>query len=369
MDHSRLAAGEAGDPAGAHALKRVAFLVLAAALALVASGCGRRSRYQPLPADSTHVQSADSIAALAQGAVERWDSGTGEDAARLSANLLLADFRGRPPADWAGRARARLDSLAIGAEVGSAPGAVVVNFFARSDPERGSWPYLFWNADKGGPRMQALEGRDLHFLDLVTRPGAGAQPALVAALFSRRAAAGGQPISFAWKPTAGGTYAIVQTLGADSLGGAGSGEFVLEDSTLVMRTRTYRPTRGFTECATCPHVYATHVFQWSGDGFHRLSDEEAPSPYSTFVRFIQALQANDRSAGLDQVSDGALWDQARQLDWHQPRGAWRVAPSTDETAHEMTFFRGENEAYRVSFVGRVGGWRISEIEETSRSVE
>lgn len=366
MDHSRL------DPAGAQdsGALRGAAAVLAIALAVAAlSGCGPRQRYRPLPADTTGVVTADSIDAIAKNAIDRWDAGAGEDAARLSASLVLADLRHTAPSDWPDRARAFLDSLAIGAEVGNAPGTLLVNFFSRSDPDHGSWPYLFWNTDKG-PRMQGLEGRDLRFGDLASRPGPGAQPAAVAALFTRRSAGAGQPLAFVWKAGAGGTFSLAQTLGPDSLGGYGSGDFSMRDTVLVLQTRTYRTIRGFSECATCPHVYATHVFEWTPAGFARRSDEEAPSPYSTFVRFVLSLQANDREMGTAQLTDASLWDQARSFEWEKSKGAWRVAPSTDETAHEMTFLRGEKgEAYKVSFEGRAGGWRISGIESTTAGVE
>ena len=348
-------------------MRAIAAVAIVSVLAVL-TGCGTRQRYRPLPADSTAAVTADSIAGIAKSALDRWDSGSGEDAARLSASLVLADLRRVSPPEWADRERAFLDSLAIGAEVGSAPGALLVNFFSRSDPDHGSWPYLFWTTDKG-PRMQGLEGRDLRFTDLASRPGPGAQPATVAALFTRRSGGGGQPIAFVWKAGAGGTFTLAQTLGPDSLGGAGSGDFSMRDTVLVLQTRTYRTIRGFNECATCPHVYATHVFEWTPAGFVRRGDEEAPSPYSTFVRFVLALQANDRELGTAQVTDASLWDQARSFEWEKPKGSWRVAPSTDETAHEMTFLRGEKEAYKVSFEGRAGGWRISGIESTTANVE
>ena len=342
-------------------------LVLAVMLAVGANGCQRRTHFRPLPADSTVVRS-DSLAALADRALKRWESGAGEEAARLSAGVLLADLRNHPPLEWAGRARALLDSLAIGGEVGGANQAILVNFFSRSDPEQGSWPYLFWATEKG-PRMQGVEGRDLRFADLVTGQGRGVAPTAVAALFTRRGATGGQPMTFAWKPAAGGAFALAQTLGPDSLGGAGSGEFTPADSGFVLNTRTYRSPRGFTECATCPHVYTLHEFHWTPAGFVRTSDREVPSPYSSFVRFIQALQANDRTAGFQEITDSSIWDLARQNDWHQPRGLWRVAPTSDETVHEMVFFRGEQEAYRVSFDSRGGDWKISGLASTTRSVE
>jgi len=365
MGHSRLGPGT---DRGARALTRAFAISLLAATLLGLPGCGPRNRYRPLPADSTAAVPSDSIAAIAKNVVDRWESGGGEDAARLSAALVLADAKQVAPSDWATRERTFLDSLSIGAEIGGAPGAMLVNFFSRSDPDHGSWPYLFWTTDKGA-RMQALEGRDLRFVDLASLHGPTSQPAIVAALFTRRAVAGGQPICFVWKAGKDGGFSMMQTLGADSLGGAGSGDFSMQDTTLVLHARTYRTIRGFSECATCPHVYATHVFEWTPTGFVRRSDEEAPSPYSTFVRFVLSLQANDRDMGVAQLTDPSIWDTARQYEWEKSKGSWRVAPSTDETAHEMVFMRGEKEAYRVTFEGRAGGWRISAIEPTAAAVE
>ncbi len=264
-------------------------------------------------------------------------------------------------------ARALLDSLAIGGEVGAGGGAILVNFFSRSDPEHGSWPYLFWNSAKGA-RMQALEGRNLAFLSMATLPP-GATPATVALLLSRRAAAGGQPILFVWRSAPGGSFSLAQTLGPDSLGGSGNGEFAMVDTTLELHTRTFRPTRLFEECASCPHLYSTHSFRLTPDGFTRLYDGEVPSPYATFVRFVQAVTANNRDAGRAELADPAIWDQARQLGWDQPHGMWRVAPSTDETAHEMVFYRGTQEAYRISFVEQNGDWKISGLESTTREAD
>jgi hypothetical protein len=346
------------------AAARLVPVALAAALALV--GCQKRSRYHPLPADSTAV-APDSLAAAMAAAQQRWDTGSGDDAAHSTAVVMLSDLRLRPPAAWADRARALLDSLAIGGEVGTGGGAILVNFFSRSDPEHGSWPYLFWSSPKGA-RMQALEGRDLAFEAMATLPP-GASPATVFVLQSRRAAAGGQPIAFAWKSAAGGAFSLAQTLGPDSLGGSGSGEFAMADTTLELHTRTFRPTRLFEECASCPHLYATHRFRWTGDAFVRISDEPIPSPYATFVRFVQAVSANNRDAARAELADVGLLDEAHQLGWDQPRGMWRVAPSTDETAHEMTFYRGAQEAYRVTFVERGGDWKISGVESTARQVE
>ena len=312
--------------------------------------------------------SADSVAVAIANAQQGWDNGSGEDAARLTAAVLLSDLRTRPNSAWADRARALLDSLGIGGEVGSCGGAVLVNLFSRSDPDHGSWPYLFWITENGS-RMQALEGRDLRFSALATLPQEAPTPTSVAALFLRRGGTGRQPLLMAWRSNASGAFTLLQTLGADSLGGFGSGEFAFEDTTLELNTRTYRPARLFDECTTCPHIYAVHHFVWTDAGFVRLNDEEAGSPYSTFVHFIQALVVNDRDAGLAQIADASLWDQAKQLKWNQPHGLWRAAPSSDETAHEMIFFRGEQEAYRVTFEGAAGRWTITGFAPTTRSVE
>jgi hypothetical protein len=51
------------------------------------------------------------------------------------------------------------------------------------------------------------------------------------------------------------------------------------------------------------------------------------------------------------------------------RGIWRVAPATDESATDMVFFRGQQEAYRVSFDSRGGDWVITGIVPTASSVE
>jgi hypothetical protein len=46
-----------------------------------------------------------------------------------------------------------------------------------------------------------------------------------------------------------------------------------------------------------------------------------------------------------------------------------VAPGTDDSASEMTFFRGRREAYRVRFASRDGRWVVSDLHPTPRSVE
>ena len=343
-------------------------MALLLALFALLAGCQARSRYHPLPEDSTAVLSADSVASAIAGAQQGWDSGSGDDAAKLTATVLLSDLRQRPITQWSDRARTYLDSLGIGAEVGGTDAALLVNLFSRSDPDKGSWPYLYWTTDRGA-RMQLLEGRDLRFAQLASMPAGAPTPTWVAALFMRRGGTGRQPILMSWKVGPSGNFSMFQTLGADSLGGWGTGEFAMVDTVLELHTRTYHTARLFEECATCPHVYALHRFGWTPAGFVRIEDEPVGSPYSTFVQFIQAVVQNDRETGLAQLADADLWDQAKRLHWDQPHGLWRAAPSSDETAHEMVFFRGEAEAYRVTFEGSAGRWTITGFTATSRSVE
>jgi len=358
--------GESAADYGALRAARRAFPAVTL-LALLA-GCQPHSRYHPLPADSTATMSADSVAAAIATAQQGWDSGAGDDAARLTAAVLLSDLRVRPLPTWSDRARNLLDSLGIGAEVGATDAALLVNLFARADPDKGSWPYLFWTTERGA-RMQLLEGRDLRFSQLASMPAGVPTPGSVASLFLRRAGSGRQPILMAWRATSSGNFSLMQTLGPDSLGGYGTGEFTMADTVLELHTRTYRPAKLFEECSTCPHVYAMHRFAWTPTGFTRVEDEQIGSPYSTFVLFVQAVVVNDHDAGQALIADESLWDQARRLHWDSPHGLWRAAPSSDETAHEMVFFRGETEAYRVTFEGRAGRWTITGFTPTSRSLE
>ena len=69
------------------------------------------------------------------------------------------------------------------------------------------------------------------------------------------------------------------------------------------------------------------------------------------------------------VSDPMLLDNAAQYEWGRPKGLWRVAPGTDESAQEMTFFRGRREAYRVRFASREGRWMVTDFQPTQRLVE
>ena len=356
--------------------------LIALVVALALAGCGRRDRLQVPSADSVAVMSPDSVAILAREVQALWDAGNApEDAARLSAVLLLADLSRRAPMEWDSRTRALLDSLAIGHELASGPCLEAVNFFSRANPDAGSWPYLFWCGDHH-PHSQALEGRALHLLAAVLAPGpavavtpgaatvtAGSASA-IALMFAHRQAGGQQPLVMVWgHARRDDGWNLVQTLGPDSLGGIGNGQFLARDTLLELSTQTHQPTRGFDECPTCPHVYRTHRFRWRPDGFVGVEHRVVPSPYATFVLFISALVADDRSAASALVSDASLVDRARQLDWGRSLGPWRLAPETDESAGPMVFFRGKQEAYKVQFLQRDDDWLISGFDPTSRTIE
>jgi len=349
-------------------------------LVVTAPGCScvGKPKYEPLQVDSTATVPVDSLATLVRAAQETWEAeGEGENAASLSARLVLSDLvvqtRIEPMLSWEDRARALLDSLGFGGEVASDRCVLVVNFFSRADPDQGAWPWLFWCGESAilsealgarGLKLVALAGRGL-WGDPPSPPG----PPSVAVLFGRRASGGQQPLLTVWD-LGGGQANLTQTLGPDSLGGVGKGEFSsLEDSTIMLTTRTYRPMPGFTECATCPHVWQVRRFLWEPYGFERISVETASSPYATFVQFVQAIGTDDRDRARDLVIDREWVDTARRLGWSEPGATWRVAPGTDENADEMVFFRGPREAYRVTFEPRGGEWLISGFRTTTTSIE
>jgi len=360
------------------AIRRASVCASLLLLALAGGGCVQKPKYEPIPVDSTATVPVDSLALLVRGAQETWETqGEGEVAASLSARLLLNDLAVRsriePTLSWEDRARALLDSLGFGGEVLSDRCVLVVNFFSRSDPDQGAWPWLFWCGensilteplDARGFKLLALAGRGL-WGEPPTPPG----PPSVAVLFGRRSGGGQQLLLTVWD-LGGSSANLAQTLGPDSLGGVGKGEFAsIEDLTLQLSTRTYRPTPGFTECATCPHVWQVRRFLWEPYGFERIAVEAVPSPYATFVRFAQAIAVDDRDRARDLVIDGEWVDTARRLGWSEPGGTWRVAPGTDENAMEMVFFRGPREAYRVAFEQRGGEWLIAGFRTTTTSIE
>ncbi len=341
-------------------------------LALGVGGCGRKTDLSHLRGDSNQGLSPDSTAALAREVQDRWDSGMGEDASMLSARLLALTLSAVDPPQWPSRARSMLDSLAVGADVAGAQSALVVNFFNRANPEAGAWPYLFWQGENG-VRQQALDGRGMHLSAVAARGLAVGEnrPASAAALFGRRTGGGQQPLLMVWShQRRDDPWKLVQSLGADSLGAVGTGEFETRDTTLTLVTETYRATRGIDECATCPHAYRRRVFVWGPKGFEKIEESEVPSPYATFVHFLQALTSGEPQQAERWTADRELVDRARRLGWDEPsRGTWRVAPETDERARDMVFFRGSEEAYRVEFTQRDGGWVIQNFDATSRSVE
>lgn len=343
-------------------------------LGLAIAGCNRSPQLVPRSASDSLGTSAspDSASEYARQAADLWMAGGADDqAASLSARAVLGDLRAVSHPDWSARARAYVDSLALSAEVDGSERLAMANFFSRSDPEGTSWPYLFWDED-GEPRMQLLEGKGLHLGDLVSRRFAGELVAddssEVAALFSRRTATGPAPLLMVWRHAKGGRWDLRQTLGADSLGGVGTAEFARTDS-ISVAARTYRGTPSFDECPTCPHVYRTTRFVWGSEGFVRRERRDVPSPYATFTSLIGALMRGDRPTAESRVADWALLEFARRFEWHKDRGRWRVAPATEERSLEMVFFRGAQEAYRVSFQPRDGDWVVSGFEPTSRSVE
>ncbi len=351
----------------------VAALVALAALVAFAcvAGCDRRPQLVPASADSSGA-GVDSFGVFARLAADRWESGLNDEASRYTARVLREALVARPNAPWVERVRGVLDSLAMAADVAGGDRATVANLFARSDPDGGSWPFVFWR-DQGSVRFEALEGGGLHLEDVATHafaadatPGDSAQ---VAVLWGRRVGGGRQPTLMTWAYERG-RWNLLQTLGPDSLGGTGGGEFAAADSGRALTVRTYRPTPYFDECATCPHVFHERGYAWGPTGFTRIDDRTVPSPYGTFAAFIVALVAGDRERASQFVVDRSLIDFARRYEWQAvAKGRWRIAPATDEGGAEIVLLRGRSEAYRVRFEPRDGDWVIAGFESTSRAIE
>ena len=164
-------------------------------------------------------------------------------------------------------------------------------------------------------------------------------------------------------------WKITQTLGPDSLGGFGTGTFTTADTSIELVARTFRTPRGWEECNSCPHLDREHRFRWGERGFERIADQDVSSTYSTFVHFIDELMRTDPAASM-RVSDPTLVDQAIQFEWNRSKGTWRIAPATESRSAELTFLRGSQEAYRVTF--RPEGdedWLITSITAVPRSLE
>jgi hypothetical protein len=347
---------------------RRAGALLAGVLAL--AGCSREPRFVPASADSALAAGPDAFAEQVRAVQQQWTGGeAGPEAARASAELLLADLRARAAGPGEARARELLDSLGIGAECAGAPGALAVNFFSRSDPSAGSWPWLFWD-DAGTLQAQAVEGRGMSLVALAAR-GLGADTTAapgIAALFDRRAGGGSQPFVVGWSAAAG--LEQLQTLGPDSLGGVGTGAFESgPDGATYLSARTWRATPRFDECSTCPHVVHERRFRWDLDGFRRVEDRVVPSPYATFVDFVHALAAGDRAAALDCVTRPELVGLAQEAGWATAGAPWRVAPGQGEREDELVFYRGAREAWKVGFDRGPDGWRVDVIAAAPRVIE
>lgn len=345
--------------------------LLSFALATLAS-CERRTELIPASADSS-LMSRDSFTIAAHIATDRWESGDGDAASGATAKALLESIRLRPSAPWVERSRGVLDSLGIASEVAGGERAFAVNLFSRSDPDGRSWPFLFWR-ESNGPRYQAIEGSGLRLTDVAAKgfdaASIPADSAQAAVLWGKRAGGGQQPVLMVWKHAPGGRWNLAQTLGVDSLGGTGTGEFVYTDSLVELNTRTFKATPWFDECATCPHVYHERRYDWLRTGFKRVDDQLVPSPYSTFTALIAALVEGDHDAAGRLVVDPSLIDFARKFEWEVPsKGRWRVAPATDESALTMVFFRGGTDAFRVTFEPREGDWVVAGFEPTQRAIE
>jgi hypothetical protein len=361
--------------------------LLALALLALVPGCNRKPHFVPAAADSALTVSRDSLAEQVRTLQQRWSAGgQGEEASRLTAELLLGDLRAHPedgtsPA-WEQRARALLDSLDVGAEFASGGCVLAVNFFARGDPAAGSWPWVYWCAPgKGGVTVQtqAVEGQGMGLIGAVARGLSGGPDSLarghappgapgIAALFARRSGGGQQPLVMVWR--VGARLELVQTLGADSLGGVGTVAFETPgDSGVALTARTWRPTPHFDECATCPHVYHVRRFRWGLEGFQGVDDQIVPAPYVTFVDFIRALTAGDREGALHRVVQPSLVEAARRAGWATVKGSWRPAPGSEGSADEMVFYRGAGEAWKVRFARRGEDWLVESFEPTTRVIE
>ena len=352
--------------------------LLAAALLGLLSGCNRQPHFVPASADSSLAFAQDSLAERVRVLQERWGTdGAGEDAARLTAGLLLQDLRARlavaPQTPWQDRARALLDSLDVGAELAGAPCALAVNFFSRADPAAGSWPWVYWCSETT-LQAQAVEGAGMSLIALASR-GLSDEPAAppglpgIAALFARRSGGGQQPLLLVWRAEEE-RLELEQTLGPDSLGGIGSGTFeTAADSVVQLAVRTWRPTPRFDECSTCPHVFHQRRFRWGPEGFLGVEGQVVPSPYGTFVRLIQTLTAGDRDGALQFVTRPALIESVRRAGWDTVKGPWRAAPGSEDRGDEMVFYRGSTEAWKVRFARQGEDWRVDSFEATTRVIE
>jgi len=349
------------------------FAAMALVMVLGAGACTRKTTLMQETADTAAVVSPDSLAALLREVAQAWDSQSDDaQAASLTGLAVYQDLRRHAPAEWRARAEELLDSLSVGVETAGGPCAMIVNMFVRSDPARGSWPALYW-CDGAGMRWQEIEGKGMGLVAMVSRSergdSAAAAPTRAAALFTRAKGSRQEPVLYTWTRRAkDGRWKIAQTLGPDSLGGFGTGAFATSDTTIDLVARTFRTPRGWEECASCPHVDREHRFRWGPSGFERIEDREVPSTYSTFVHFIDELMRTDPAASM-RVTDPTLVDLAIQLEWNRSKGTWRISPTSQPRSADLTFLRGSQEAFRVTFAPNGEEWLITSIQPVSRSLE
>ena len=130
----------------ARRMRRVSSALCVTAVALALAGCQRKTNIVIIPADSTVTGVVDSSVIALRNAQQMWESGNPEEAAAATAKLLARAFAGHEPGEWHEQASYLMDSLGVGGEFADAPCALMVNFFARSNPEGGSWPYQIGRA-------------------------------------------------------------------------------------------------------------------------------------------------------------------------------------------------------------------------------
>jgi hypothetical protein len=341
---------------------------LAALLAL--AGCDRAPRFRGADADSTATVPADSNAIYVQMAQERWgDPETGAEAADLASRVVLQTLRNHPSEGIADRARELIDSLTFGAETSGDAGFVVANFFARSNPAAGSYPYVFWR-DGASARSQSLDAAGMRLVGAIqdADPSAGTR---LAVLFSRTGPNGQQPFAFVWqRPASGSSWRLVQSLGPDSLGAVGTAKFVESAGDgVVLVSRATMPAKGFDECATCAHVFRVRKFRWGAQGLAVADEEIDRSPYYAFVQLIHALVASNASEAQQWVADPQVLDAATSSGWGSPKGVWRLAPGTSPNNRDLLLFKGSQEAWRVHFAPHGDSWVVTSFEPTSRNIE
>lgn len=349
-------------------MQRLARALLPVVALVLLGACDRTPQLMQEREDAAAGGAVDSVAAYMTLAQRAWEAGAGEEAARLTAVALRGELARRGPEHWVSRSEALLDSLNIGAEVRGAPCVVIVNLFARSNPQGVSWPQAFW-CDGEAVGQQAIEGQGMRLIQVATRDAAVAPGThALAVLYGQHVSAGIQPVLMTWSGGSSG-WTIDQTLGADSLGGMGQGRFEDVNGTIDLVTETHRVSRGFQECPQCPHVERVLRFRWEPAGFARVSESIKATPYSAFVRFIQSLRASDYVEAMSFVSDRPVLERAINFGWARSRQPWRLAPGMHDEASEMVFLHGQRDAYRVWFEPRGDRWVISSLDTTARSLE